>query len=120
MEAPADTPIPPGSLPHDNTALLEVYKKATIRCGLRWPVEAAAEAVEVPLWQGIEEEHVMPPRKSKIPLAKGFKETFSSFWKAPCRTAERRPAFSLDCEDMVATGLAGLLRIDRTMAAYLL
>ena len=53
--------------------LLEVYKKATTWCGLRWPAEVTAEAVEVPLWQGIEE-YIRPPRKSKLLLAKGFKE----------------------------------------------
>ena len=46
--------------------------------------------------------HQAPPGRVSSSWPRASKS--SSSWKAPCRTAEHRPAFSLDYEDMEATG----------------
>ena len=119
----ADAVPPPADPPKGETTLLELYKIATARCGLKWPGDEDEEApATTSEWQGLDSVEEKIAKRSKLPLAKGFGAGLASSWDAPVApdADPKKMRFNIDCVGTAELGLAAFPPMDSTLATSLL
>ena len=124
--APEPVPVQPPPQVQDDVAppfpaaddwdLVELLKRAATRSDHVWPVAAPPPDPE-DSWPGAETR--APSRKVILPLARGFKATFTASWENPTGkpTYVVKPTFDMDA--MPSLGLDALATVGPTVGAYL-
>ena len=102
--------------------LPEIFKKASLKCGLTWPAEEEQASEEPSIW-----EQLQPPDKEvlvrkRLPLAKGFQKALTLSWKKPGSFTWPRQAKprKIDCVGQDDLILGGLPLPDSEVATHLL
>ena len=85
--------------PATEPTLLDVYKVATSRCGLKWPGDEVVASTPV-LFQGENKPEDKPPKRSKLPQAQGFAAVLTSTWAEPADKSNnpKKTKFDIDFE----------------------
>ena len=114
---------PPNAIPPmDNSSLTELFKKATVRCNLKWPAEESPQqATASTEWDEMNNEPTKPRKKMLLPLARGFASTLATSWGKPNSFVfppdhERE----VDCAGMAEAGLHTMAPMDKKVANHLL
>ena len=121
VDAPAAPPPQPYvELQRDDSHIMDIYKKAALRCGHVWPESSTKRVV----WQGRTETELpaLPPKKQKLPQALGFHETMVLAWKDPIAKTEFTPRSAkgvLEMVDMDTMAIDVMPPMDKAMASYL-
>ena len=96
--------------------LAELLKQASIRCGRTWPNTTPLRNPEDD-WPGVGAK--TPRGKVVLPLAQGFKKTFTATWEKPT-VAPSCPKATFETELSESVGLKALATVGYTVGAYLL
>ena len=114
----AGPPPPPRPLV-EGWDLVELLRQASIRCGREWPVVLLPQDPE-DTWPGAPTETRQP--RTTLPLAQGFKATFTANWAEPAVTPPtlRHTKVPFDTVDMPSAGLGTMPAVGPIMGAYLL
>ena len=122
-QEPAQPPPPP--LEMDQSPLVDIFKKAAARGGLKWPTEEVPVAPGedwVTINHGFQKKEAPAAKRVQVlPLAKGFTTALSAAWKRPNSFSfPPEHKMDVDCAGAEAAGLGGMPAMDKHMAAHLL
>ena len=124
--APAVAPVAPAQpLPYDDTEIVEVFKKASARCGLTWPSTVVPVTVPESRYdyyrkatQGDKEK---PQTKFELPLDGAFLHALKASWDKPHAASSVLTGTMkvFDCATQREEGLEALPPMDKSFAGWL-